>query len=66
MSLDRYRTAIVTGGNNWLATGVNPGPLTNTVFSSAPGFVNAATNNFRHRTRPRAFGRRTASDYFRE
>lgn len=44
--VENAATASVTGGNNWLATGVNPGPLTNTVFSSAPGFNNAATNNF--------------------
>jgi hypothetical protein len=36
----------ITGGNNWLATGVNPGPLTNSVFSSSPGFANAAANNY--------------------
>ncbi len=36
----------VTGSNTWLATGVNPGPLAGTVFSSAPGFKNAAANDF--------------------
>lgn len=48
--------ATVTGGNNWLATGVNPGPLTNTVFSASPGFSNAATNNFTLATNSAAIG----------
>jgi hypothetical protein len=47
----------VTGGNNWLATGVNPGPLTNTIFSASPGFANAATNNFTLAAGSAAIGR---------
>lgn len=47
----------ITGGNNWLATGVNPGPLTNSVFSSSPGFANAATNNYTLASGSAAIGR---------
>ncbi len=36
----------VTGTNNWLATGVAPGPLSNSVFSDEPGFRNAASGDY--------------------
>jgi MYXO-CTERM domain-containing protein len=36
----------ITGKNNWLATGVNPGALTASVFSAMPGFMNAAGKDF--------------------
>lgn len=49
--------ASVAGGNNWLATGVNPGPLTNSVFSTSPGFNSPATNNFTLTTNSAAIGR---------
>jgi hypothetical protein len=49
----------VTGSNNWLATGVSPGPLTGTVFSSAPGFKNAAANDFTLITNSVVIGRAT-------
>jgi len=55
--IDSSSNATVTGGNNWLAAGVNPGPLTNTVFSSSPGFNNAATNNFTLAANSAAIGR---------
>ncbi len=55
--LDSSTNATLTGGNNWLATGVNPGPLTNTVFSTSPGFNNPATNNFTLAVNSAAIGR---------
>jgi hypothetical protein len=39
-------TGTISGGNNWLATCVNPGPLNNSVFSAAPGFRNAGAKDF--------------------
>jgi hypothetical protein len=36
----------VAGTNNWLATGVAPGALTDSVFSSEPGFRNAGTADY--------------------
>lgn len=38
--------ARVTGTKNWLATGVAPGSLTDSVFSSEPGFRNAGTADY--------------------
>lgn len=36
----------VAGANNWLKSGVAPGPLTGSIFSAAPGFQNAAGFDF--------------------
>ena len=36
----------ISGRGNWMATGVNPGPLTESVFSATPGFRNAAAKDF--------------------
>ncbi len=36
----------VQGTNNWLKTGVPPTGLTNSIFSAAPGFTNAAALDF--------------------
>jgi hypothetical protein len=38
--------ATVTGTNNWLATGVAPGPLADSVQSSAPGFADPEAMDF--------------------
>ncbi|HEX4645130.1 MAG TPA: hypothetical protein VH598_05925 [Verrucomicrobiae bacterium] len=45
-TLIETNTGIISGWNNWLATGVNPGPLTNSIFSASPGFQNAPAKNF--------------------
>jgi len=36
----------ITGVNNWMATGVTPGPLANSIISAAPGFRDPATQDF--------------------
>ncbi len=36
----------VQGTNNWLKTGVSPTGLSNSIFSAAPGFTNAAALDF--------------------
>ncbi len=36
----------VTGTKNWLATGVEPGPLSQSVFSDSPGFRNATIQDY--------------------
>lgn len=38
--------ATVTGENNWLQTGAASSGLTGTVFGAAPGFANAASDDF--------------------
>ena len=38
--------ATVTGKNNWLQTGAAPSGLTGTVFGAAPGFADAASDDF--------------------
>lgn len=44
--IENTNKAAILGWNNWLATGVNPGPLTNSTFSASPGFQNASAKNF--------------------
>jgi hypothetical protein len=44
--VERADRATVTGSNNWLATGVKPGPLLNSIFSASPGFRDASTLDF--------------------
>jgi hypothetical protein len=39
-------SATVAGRNNWLATGVDPGPLAGTVHSASPGFANPGAKDF--------------------
>jgi hypothetical protein len=38
--------ATSSSGNNWLPAGVNPGLLTGSIFSTSPGFQNAANADF--------------------
>jgi hypothetical protein len=38
--IENSATASAAGTNNWLKTGVSPGPLTNSIFSTSPGFAN--------------------------
>lgn len=54
--VDNTTNGTVTGVNNWLATGVNPGPLSNSVFSASPGFKNAAGKDFTLATNSAAIG----------
>jgi hypothetical protein len=44
--VENTNKAVMLGWNNWLATGVNPGPLTNSTFSASPGFQDAAGKDF--------------------
>ena len=46
VSINNSSFATVTGRNNWLKTGVNPGALTDSIFSASPGFQNAANGDF--------------------
>jgi len=46
----------VTGSNNWLQTGADPGGLTATVTGADPGFTNAAQNDFTLATGSAAVG----------
>jgi len=48
--------AQVTGSNNWLQTGADPGGLTATVTGADPGFTNAAQNDFTLATGSAAVG----------
>ncbi len=54
-------TGVITGGNNWLASGVNPGPLSGSVFSASPGFKNAAAGDFTLAAGSAAIGAANAS-----
>jgi hypothetical protein len=54
--IENVTNGVVTGANNWLATGVSPGSLTNSVFSALPGFRNAAGKDFTLATNSAAIG----------
>jgi hypothetical protein len=39
-------TGTITGVNNWIASGVAPGPLGNSIVSASPGFRNPAAQDY--------------------
>jgi len=59
--IDTPARGVVTGGANWLATGVNPGPLTNSVFSATPGFNGVPVKDFTLAPGSAAIGRADAT-----
>jgi hypothetical protein len=44
--VENTSAAAAAGTNNWLKTGVAPGPLANSVFSAGPGFANSAAFDY--------------------
>ncbi len=58
--VENATAGILVGTNNWLATGVNPGPLVASIFSVAPRFANAANKNFTLATGSAAIGKASA------
>ena len=43
---ENLASASLSGANNWLAAGGNPGPLSNSVFGASPGFKNPAAEDY--------------------
>jgi hypothetical protein len=44
--IENTSAGAAAGTNNWLKTGVTPGPLANSVFSAGPGFANSAAFDY--------------------
>jgi hypothetical protein len=53
----------ITGANNWLQTNAAPGPLTGSIQTASPGFLNLATKDFTLATASPCIGAATAAVY---
>jgi hypothetical protein len=54
---------VITGVNNWIPTGVNPGSLANSISSTSPGFRDPASQDYTLSPGSAAIGKASASIY---